>query len=162
MYIREMKYMMMTTETILNNTHDGYTDSNAVVSNFISKTNRLSLLSIGLNEDKTMSDEAIDLAKRRNRDLKRHSSRIPRDSLKILYANMRSAKKKLANLDSQAMNMGADILVLTETWYKDTTSVVVSQLRVLNCCRLLKVFGIRVQILMKAMTFWIQRNLAKF
>ena len=47
------------------------------------------------------------------------------------------------------------------TWYKVTTSVVVSQLRVLNCCGLLKVFEICVQILIKVTTFRIKRNLSK-
>ena len=42
------------------------------------------------------------------------------------------------------------------TWYKVTTSVVVSQLKVLNYCGLLKVFGICDQILIKVTTFWIR------
>ena len=51
---------------------------------------------------------------------------------------------------------------VSSTWYKVTTSVVVSQLKVLNCCCLLKVFGIRVQTLIKATTFWTKRNPKKF
>ena len=69
---------------------------------------------------------------------------------------------KLGCLPHWSFSQGEDFSPVSGTWYKDTTSVVVSQLRVLNCCRLLKVFGICVQILIKATTFWIQRNLDKF
>ena len=51
---------------------------------------------------------------------------------------------------------------ISSTWYKVTASVVVSQLKVLNCCCLLKVFGICVQTLIKATTFWTKRNPKKF
>ena len=42
------------------------------------------------------------------------------------------------------------------TWYKVTTSVVVSQLKVLNYCGFLKVFGTCDQILIKVTTFRIK------
>ena len=101
--------------------YKGYSVSNLAVTNFITKTNKKSLLSIGLNEDKSMSSEARTLAEKRGRDLRKHTSKIDRNDLRILYANMRSATKKLSNLDNQAFNMGADILIITETWYKETT-----------------------------------------
>lgn len=68
----------------------------------------------------------------------------------------------MKSLSTKLFNKQVKIPPVFGTWYKGTTSVVVSQLRVLNCCRLLKVFGICVQILIKATTFWIQRNLDKF
>ena len=101
--------------------YKGYSDPKTAISIFLNKTKTESLLSIGLNEDKTMSKEASELATMKGRNLTKHSIEIERNSLKILYANMRSATKKLSNLDNQAFNMDADILVLTETWYKETT-----------------------------------------
>ena len=75
---------------------------------------------IGLTRDYELTPEARLLLSKRGINSSSVNKECVRSTLNIFYANLRSARKKLSNLNNQSQVVNSDMLVLTETWFSES------------------------------------------